>query len=200
MHRIVRALSPLACAASALLVCAASALLACASGSGTPHAFDALIGSPGVVTLTNLHPDVQRARLFAVNYQQDGLIPVCSEVALLDRDDERLVFSVAATGKQYEYYHHEKAAAEPFPDHLARYFGTKCPRDEIAKLPAVDRQGVEQGKALVGMSKRGVVLALGYPPRHVTPSLDADRWVYWRNRMNRIAVLFQDGRVSGVQN
>jgi hypothetical protein len=195
MHRTIPKLALL------LLACASPALLACAgSGSGTPHAFDALIGSPGVVTLTNLHPDEARARLFAVNYQQDGLIPVCSEVALLDRNRKRLVFSVEATGKQYEYYHHEKAAAEPFPDHLARYFGTRCPRDEIAKLPAIDRQGIEQGKALVGMSKRGVVLAMGYPPKHVTPSLDADRWVYWTNRVNRVAVLFQDGRVSSVQN
>lgn len=185
MHRIAAAL--------------ALVLLSCA-GSGPPHAFDALIGSPGVFTLTNLHPDSARSRLFAVNYQQDGLIPVCSEVALLDLDRKRLVFSVGTTGKQYEYYHHEKAAAEPFPDHLARYFGTSCPRDEIAKLPAIDRQGIEQGKALAGMSKRGVVLAMGYPPPHVTPSLDADRWVYWTNRVNRIAVLFQDGRVSGVQN
>jgi hypothetical protein len=173
--------------------------LACA-GSAPPHAFDALLGSPGVVTLANLHPDEQRSRLFAANYQQGGLIPVCSEVALLDRNGKRLVFSVKATGRQYEYYYHEKAAAEPFPDHLARYFGKSCPRDEIAKLPAIDRKGIEQGKALVGMSKRGVVLAMGYPPRHVTPSLDADRWVYWTNRMNRIAVTFQDGRVSGVQN
>jgi hypothetical protein len=185
MHRLVAALS--------------LSLIACAS-SGPPHAFDALIGSPGVVTLTNLHPDERRSRLFAVNYQQEGLIPVCSAVALLDRNGKRLVFSVKATGKQYEYYHHEKAAAEPFPDHLARYFGTQCPRDEIAKLPALDRRGIEQGKALVGMSKRGVVLAMGYPPPHLTPSLDADRWLYWTNRMNRVAVTFQNGRVSGIEN
>lgn len=185
MHRIVATL--------------AFSFLACA-GSAPPHAFDALLGSPGVVTLANLHPDEQRSRLFAANYQQGGLIPVCSEVALLDRNGKRLVFSVKATGRQYEYYYHEKAAAEPFPEHLMRYFGTGCPRDELAKLPAIDRQGIEQGKALVGMSKRAVTLAMGYPPPHVTASLDADRWIYWTNRMNRIAVLFQDGRVSAIQN
>jgi hypothetical protein len=185
MHRVVAAL--------------ALSLVACA-GSGPPHAFDALIGRPGVVTLTNLHPDEGRSRLFAVNYQQDGLIPVCSEVALLDRDAERLVFSVTATGRTYEYYHHAKAAAEPFPEHLMRYFGTSCPRTELAALPEVDRQGVKEGKARVGMTKRGVVLALGYPPPHATRSLDADRWIYWTNRMNRIAIVFRDGRVTGIEN
>jgi len=173
-------------------------LLACA-GSGPPHAFDAWLGSPGVVTLTNLHPDEARSRLFAVNYQQDGLIPLCSAVALLDRNAERLVFSVAATGRTYEYYYH-KAAGEPFPEHLMRYFGTECPRAELAGLAEIDRQGVTQGKALVGMSKPGVVLALGYPPRHVTPSLDADRWLYWLNRFNRMAVVFRDGRVTAIEN
>ena len=184
---------------SRALLALASLLLACASNVA-PHPFDALIGAPGVVTLTNLHPDQARSRLFAVNYQQDGLIPVCTPVALLERTSERLLFSVQATGRQYEYYHHEKAAAEPFPEHLTHYFGTECPRAELAALPTIDRQGIETGKPLVGMSKRGVELALGYPPRHVTPSLDADRWVYWTNRFNRIALLFHDGRVSAIEN
>jgi outer membrane protein assembly factor BamE (lipoprotein component of BamABCDE complex) len=81
-----------------------------------------------------------------------------------------------------------------------RYFGTSCPRTELAALPEVDRQGVKEGKARVGMTKRGVVLALGYPPPHATRSLDADRWIYWTNRMNRIAIVFRDGRVTGIAN
>jgi hypothetical protein len=46
-----------------VLVTLALLALACA-GSGPPHAFDALVASPGVVTLVNLHPDEGRARLF----------------------------------------------------------------------------------------------------------------------------------------
>jgi len=170
--------------------------LACA-GSGPPPAFDALLGSPGVVTLVNLHPDEARGRLFAVNYQQRGLIPLCSPVVLLERNHERLVFDVTATGRRYEYYFH-KAAAEPFPDHLARYFGTSCPPERDA-LAGVDLEGVERGVARIGMTKEAVVLAIGYPPRHVTPSLDADRWVYWKNRFNRFVIHFSDGRVRSIQ-
>ena len=175
----------------------ALSLVACASAP-PPHAVDALIGSPGVVTLTNLHPDEPRSRLHAANFQQAGLIPVCSEVALLERNKERLVFSVNASGKRYEYYHH-KAAGEPFPDHLTRYFGTACPRAQLAALDKLDQEGVKQGKALPGMTKQGVVFALGYPPPHVTPSLDADRWIYWTNRFNRRAVVFERGRVLVVE-
>jgi hypothetical protein len=174
-------------------------LFACASPP-PPHAFDALIGQTGVVTLTNLHPDEPRSRLFSINYQQAGLIPVCSAVTLLERSKKRLVFRVESTGKRYEYYYHE-AIREPFADHLARYFGTRCPRAAIDQLPELDRRGIRLGQALIGMTKAGVVFALGYPPPHATPSLDADRWLYWTNRFDKLAILFDEqGRVLAIQN
>ena len=175
-------------------------LVACSSPPPPPHAFDALIGSAGVVTLTNLHPDDPRSRLFAVNYQQAGLIPVCSPVTLVERNAKRLVFRVDATGRTYEYYHHE-LIREPFGDHLARYFGTACPRKAIDALPELDRQGITHGKPFVGMSKQGVIFAMGYPPPHATVSLEANRWIYWTNRFNKLAVLFDDNaRVIAIEN
>ena len=54
---------------------------------------------------------------------------------------------------------------------------------------------------LIGMSKDGVVLAIGYPPEHKTPSLKNNRWVYWASRWNKFAVLFnKDGLVERVHN
>jgi hypothetical protein len=51
------------------------------------------------------------------------------------------------------------------------------------------------------MTKPGVVFALGYPPPHVTPSLEADRWTYWTNRFNKLAILFDEkGSVLAIQN
>jgi hypothetical protein len=68
-------------------------------------------------------------------------------------------------------------------------------------LSDVDRQGIQAGKALVGMSKQGVMIALGYPARHETPSTDQNRWVYWKGRHDRYAVEFDsNGKVASVQN
>ena len=36
-------------------------------------------------------------------------------------------------------------------------------------------------------------------PRHATPSSDAERWIYWKNRFDRMAVVFRDGRVAGIE-
>jgi hypothetical protein len=66
-------------------------------------------------------------------------------------------------------------------------------------LSDVDRQGIEAGKALVGMSKQGVEIALGYPARHRTPSLDDNRWTYWKGRHDNYVVEFDsDGKVVRI--
>ncbi len=165
-------------------------LAACAS-KPPPHPFNDLIGREGVVTLTNLHPDEVKSRLYATNYQQIGLIPVCSHVMLLALTTKSLRFRDEATGRTYEYLNHD-AAGEPFPDHLTRYFGTECP-GAVASLGEIDKRGVTLGKAIAGMSKQGVVFAMGYPPPHVTHSLDSNRWIYWVGRFQKEAVVFDDG-------
>ena len=57
----------------------------------------------------------------------------------------------------------------------------------------LDRKGIKEGKALVGMSKDGVLTALGYPASHRTPSLLSNSWVYWTNRWGTIRVDYDDG-------
>jgi len=159
-----------------------------------------MIHSPHVYTLVNLHPDNVRSRLYAVNYQQAGLIPVCSQVELLELKRKVLRFRVIKTNRAYDYINH-KAAAEPFADHLRRFFGPDCPAEEITALSEIDQQGVRRGQALMGMSKRGVAIAIGYPPRHVTPDLDLDGWMYWKNRFNRVRITFdENGYVSEIRN
>ncbi|MCL5279424.1 MAG: outer membrane protein assembly factor BamE [Planctomycetes bacterium] len=66
-------------------------------------------------------------------------------------------------------------------------------------LSDVDRQGIEAGKALVGMSKQGVMIALGYPAQHRTPSLDDNRWTYWKGRHDTYVVEFDgSGKVAAI--
>ena len=67
-------------------------------------------------------------------------------------------------------------------------------------LTAKDRKGVELGKALVGMTKKGVLTALGYPAGHKTASLDSREWIYWTNRFGTYAVQFDgNGRVKSIR-
>ncbi len=64
----------------------------------------------------------------------------------------------------------------------------------------VDLKGIKKGKAYKGMTKKGVMTALGYPAAHETPSLDDNQWKYWRNRFRTVVVEFNSkGRVVNVR-
>ena len=70
------------------------------------------------------------------------------------------------------------------------------PKDTSQMLP-VDQRGIKDGKAYMGMTKEGVMLALGYPSLYVTVSMEKNEWVYYRNRFSRRRILFDaDGKVS----
>jgi len=180
--------------ASVALGCAGSQPLVSSSGID-------LLSAPQVYTLVNLHPDEERGRLYVVNYQQAGLIPVCSPVKLLSLKGNKMQFQVISSGKTYTYFDHKKAAAgEPFNQHLLRFFGTECDRKALDKLTAADKQGVKTGVASKGMTKQGVIFALGYPPRSETPNLNGNAWKFWRSRFDTMLVTFDEkGRVEAVK-
>lgn len=173
-------------------------LLGCAAqGPEAVALISGLAGAQQVVTLTNLHP--HGSKLSAVNYQQDGLIPVCSAVTILSLSNEKLEFRVESSWQQYAYYYH-KAAVEPFGRHLARYFGASCPQADLDALSAAERQHVEVGDVAPGMSQRAVIFAIGYPPLRATPRLEASEWRYWRSRFRTMLVVFDsDGRVAEIE-
>ena len=77
---------------------------------------------------------------------------------------------------------------------------TSPSRVSLKKFDALDRKGIEEGKAMVGMTKEGILTTLGYPAVHRTPSLDASTWIYWTNRFGTLAVHFNDqGKVTDIK-
>ena len=183
---------------SAMLVVAFAALALAQPGVARDIEY-ALIGDPGVVTLVNLHPDEKNRRLYSVNYQLEGLIALCTKVRITAVTHKAMTFELADGGRKYEYIFHETLPQEGIPKHLDRFFGKSCPRKKADALGSVDRRGIKEGRALPGMTRAGVILAIGYPPEHATPSLDASAWKYWRNRFGTTLIHFDGGKVVRVQ-
>ena len=202
MARILRSFARLRSSGlRALAAGAFCALLfgACASSAEIQNSrMGQLLNQDGVLTLVNLHPDEVRSSLYAANFQQDGLIPAGSAVRLDALNGKVLKFTVLDTARTYQYRNHN-ASGEPFMAHLERIFGTEDPSAEIAGLCQEDQDGIAQGRALPGMTRRGVYLAMGPPPRNITPTQEAPVWQYHRNRWGpKIKVSFDsDGIVVG---
>lgn len=172
-----------------------------ASGLGACHRNPAvrypLVGRQPVVTLVNLHPDMGHKRLYSVNYLQDGLIPRCTPVQILEVTTRQMRFVTLPDRQTYDYLFHKNMRV-PVAQHLDAYFGTGCDPNMEAGLLDIDRQGIEAGMVFEGMSKQGVTLAIGYPPPHETPDLESNRWKYWRSRLSTLLVLFAGDRVQQV--
>lgn len=156
--------------------------------------------SPNVAyTQVNLHPDEKRKRLYAANFQQDGLIPVCTQVEIMVISNKKMIFLNDSNGEQYTYLNHKQANGD-FLGHIELFFNKDCPQSEIDQLSELDRRGIQLGKALPGMTRKGVVLAMGYPPQRENPEYASLQWTYWKSRFNRLKVYFNEyGIVTHIQ-
>ena len=49
------------------------------------------------------------------------------------------------------------------------------------------------------LASEQVLMSVGYPPAHRTPSLSQPDWTYWRNRYRTFVVYFEGDKVIRVQ-
>mgnify|MGYP003984617013 FL=1 len=63
-------------------------------------------------------------------------------------------------------------------------------KTDLSSFTEKERQYILIGRVLSGMSKKGVILALGYPPVHKTPSLNNPIWHYWNGKLGTFTVQF----------
>jgi hypothetical protein len=151
-------------------------------------------------TLANLHPDMQRHLLYTLNYQLPGLIPVCSEVTITEVHNKKLAFLYQGTEFELEYDSFSKNAGISFQKAAQTFLGPACDKAKMQSLGKIDQDGIRNGRPHVGMTREGVLFAMGRPPYHVNMNLEADEWMYWRNRYGKLAVAFgDDGTVSNIR-
>jgi len=102
-------------------------------------------------------------------------------------------FNVVNTGQEvfFEFYSSRMRMTELEYYHLI----TSDTPVHLESFSEIDRKGIMEGKVYTGMSKEGVLTALGYPPRHKTPFLENNTWVYYRNRAVTISIEFDENGI-----
>jgi len=151
-------------------------------------------------TLSNLHPDMAKRLLYTANYQQAGLIPACSDITVKDVSGKKMSFDHQGVEYRIEYEKHTKNAGVTFQDALKTFFGPSCDKAKMNSLGAADKDGIKSGQPKVGMTKAGILFAMGRPPQHATPNLDANYWLYWQNRFGKTGITFDEkGKVTEIK-
>ena len=125
------------------------------------------------------------------------IIPVNTEIVWGKQTPRYFYFRVAGESDQVMFQFHPPRVGMTV-DEYKKLLTAPKPRP-LDNLSAVDMKGIGHGKALEGMSREGVRMALGYPSPHGTPSLDADKYVYWKNRRSTVTIEFgADGKVTKI--
>ncbi|MDL1961309.1 MAG: hypothetical protein LWX01_06355 [Deltaproteobacteria bacterium] len=141
----------------------------------------------------NLHADPNKNKLSSVNYQLAGKVLKWGTPIKIKKISKGKV-KFEASGENFTYEIHKRTRKiTTVRDHLARFLTTDPNKlkTRVGSLSSVDKKGIEDARAMVGMSKQGVLIAIGYPPEFVvTDPMAASSWQYWRNRWGKFVVIF----------
>jgi hypothetical protein len=147
-------------------------------------------------TCCNIH--YEKDEIVDANYQVGTLIPFGTRVQILDVRDDRIKFQ--ADGAPPITWFVRFGKGTPIDTYLSQMFPESDPKLKLPKkLAAKTRKSMETGTVEPGMTRDQVLMTLGYPPTHRTPSLSAPSWHYWRNRWAQFDVYFEGDKVDRVQ-
>jgi len=194
-----------------VLALCALALSAACKGPTVPHPMN----GESRYLCCNMH--YEKPEISDVNYLKGTLIPVGTRVQILEVRRSSVKFQAAGHPPIELVLKYGKDAGLGMDQYLDRIFLRDDPRAKLSRpaevkvgrggkaarpAAAADNEGlrkkIEQGVVEPGMTKDQVIMALGYPPAHRTPSLDAPMWTYWANRWATFEVYFDGDRVSRV--
>ncbi|TVZ40040.1 hypothetical protein P886_4457 [Alteromonadaceae bacterium 2753L.S.0a.02] len=156
-------------------------------------AFAELKAGDKLQTLVVLHPDVSKRLLYSLNYQlSGGMIPVCSDVTITKVKKKQIKFEWSGLEYEMVWDGHTKKAGVSLMEVAEGFFGADCKKAEIAKMSEKDQEGIRKGLPLEGMTRKGILIAMGRPPHHANPNLDMPTYTYWLNRFKKKAIDFND--------
>lgn len=137
-------------------------------------------------------------KVSSVNYRLDNkpIIPIGTPVKVVKYDGRKI--KVRRLDNQFEFWfvNHKSSKQSDSVKVLGWFFNRKNPASKIKRFPASHRRAIKAGKLITGMSKAAVLLAIGPPPPHKTPSQKGNTWMYWRGSFSTFVLSFENGKLK----
>ncbi len=131
------------------------------------------------------------------NYHVGTIVPLGSPVQVQAAGRNSITFTAAGT--KLTLSHDYGKDQEPFQQYVDKVLVPGDPRSKLASFPRSAQDAIRDGRVEKGMTREQVILSLGYPATHRTPSTAAPEWTYWYNRWVTYKVAFDDtGKVANV--
>lgn len=143
------------------------------------------------------------AKIFNLNYHRGAMISAGTRVKIVRVRRDHVVFNMENSDEKYVVYFLRAYAARDagLLEFFESYFSESDPTGPGTSydgFSAMEKDQIAKGEIAIGMSKGAVIMAYGYPPGHITPSLDRDAWKYWISRMKNLYINFKNNRVSHI--
>ena len=139
----------------------------------------------------------QPTKVYSTNYEKGNILPAGSEVKDVKRSSGGVEFTDPKMGMKFSVEfvgkHHPGVTGEQWAD---RFLTTKNFAALSGGLTPAEIKAIKAGQIQAGMSKKAVILAVGYPPEVATASTKLDTWKYWRHRFGSYSVQFSNGKVT----
>jgi len=129
------------------------------------------------------------------NYQVGTMIPVNTPVKLVEIKEKTINLEING-GQKLTLKNVEKHTGDNTVQAFNKLFNRQ--KVNLDQFSPLEKEHIASGTVAVGMSKKAVTTAIGYPPITKTANLNADTWVYWRHRFNTFNVNFKNGKVADI--
>jgi hypothetical protein len=130
------------------------------------------------------------------NYRTGTFVPVNTEVTFVKANKKEIDVTLP-DGADLRIVNVEKYSGENINGIFHRTFGKTAA--DLSRFSTKEKNSIEAGDVEPGMSKDAVIAALGYPPKHQTPTLNGNQWRYWRDTFATFVVHFDDDKVTSIQ-
>ena len=140
-------------------------------------------------TCCNLHYD--KDWISDANWRQLPMIPAGTRIKVLNYGWNNRA-TVVIEAREMRLGHDYGRNEEKLDQWVSKIVVKEDPKARLARYPDKVRKAIASGNVIPGMTREQVIMAVGYPPTHKTPDLNAPVWNHWASRAGRYEVHFTD--------
>ncbi len=164
-------------------------------GSGKDKATPMAVKGDRFFTQFSLY--YEKGHHITTNYRVGILVPINTEVEFVKATKNKIIVRIPGYDTEVEFINVKDYSGETIDGIFKRTFSRE--RVDVSGFNDTERSAIKRGAVEIGMRKNAVIKAMGYPPRHKTPSLAMDQWRYWKNRFNTVLVSFEEDKVTSIK-
>ncbi len=138
----------------------------------------------------------EKGHHITTNYRIGILVPVNTEVEFVKANKKTITVKIPGYDVEVEFINVKDYSGETIERIFSRTFGRE-PVD-LSWFTEAEQSAIRLGVVAVGMRKDAVIKAMGYPPRHKTPTLSINQWRYWKSRFDTVLVSFENDKVISI--